>query len=165
MGLDNIVVVETPDAILVADKRQTQDVKQIVAKLRQSGHTLTQTHRKTHRPWGWYDVIDQGDRFQVKRIVVHPGASLGLQTHQHCAEHWVVVKGEAEVTHGERNFSLKENESTYIPSGHKYRLRNVGAQPLEIIEVQSGSYPGEDDIVRFDDIYGRVNASPRGDCG
>ena len=156
VGLDNIVVVETPDAILVADKRQTQDVKQIVAKLRQSGHTLTQTHRKTHRPWGWYDAIDQGERFQVKRIVVHPGASLSLQMHHHRAEHWIVVRGTAQVTNGDRVFLLGENESTYIPLGHVHRLANPGKVPLEIIEVQSGSYLGEDDIVRFEDTYGRV---------
>lgn len=159
VGLDNIVVVETPDAILVADKRQTQDVKQIVAKLRESGHTLTQAHRKTHRPWGWYDSIDNGERFQVKRIVVNPGASLSLQMHHHRAEHWVVVKGTAKVTNGERSFLLGENESTFIPLGHVHRLSNPGQLPLEIIEVQSGSYLGEDDIVRFEDTYGRAAAA------
>lgn len=160
VGLDNIVVVETADAILVADKRQTQDVKQIVAKLREAGHTLTQTHRKVHRPWGWYDSIDSGERFQVKRIVVNPGASLSLQMHYHRAEHWVVVKGTAEVTNGERTLLLGENESTFIPLGHIHRLSNPGKVPLEIIEVQSGSYLGEDDIVRFEDTYGRVAATP-----
>lgn len=159
VGLRDLVVVETADAVLVADKRCTQEVKSLVNRLSQAGHEITNQHRKVHRPWGWYDLIDSGERFQVKRIVVNPGASLSLQMHQHRAEHWVVVKGEAEVTHGERNFSLKENESTYIPPGHKHRLRNRGAQPLEIIEVQSGSYLGEDDIVRFDDAYGRIDAS------
>lgn len=159
VGLRDLVVVETADAVLVADKRCTQEVKSLVNRLSQAGHRITNQHRKVHRPWGWYDLIDSGERFQVKRIVVNPGASLSLQMHQHRAEHWVVVKGEAEVTHGERNFSLKENESTYIPPGHKHRLRNRGAQPLEIIEVQSGSYLGEDDIVRFDDAYGRIDAS------
>lgn len=158
VGLHDLVVVETSDAVLVADKRCTQDVKTLVNRLREGGHRITNQHRKVHRPWGWYDLIDSGERFQVKRIVVNPGASLSLQMHRHRAEHWVVVKGEAEVTHGERNFSLKENESTYIPPGHKHRLRNMGVEPLEIIEVQSGSYLGEDDIVRFDDAYGRVDA-------
>ena len=164
VGLRDLVVVETADAVLVADKRCTQEVKTLVNRLSEGGHRITNQHRKVHRPWGWYDLIDSGERFQVKRIVVNPGASLSLQMHQHRAEHWVVVKGEAEVTHGERNFSLKENESTYIPPGHKHRLRNGGAQPLEIIEVQSGSYLGEDDIVRFDDSYGRAKppVSPHG---
>ena len=160
VGLDSIVVVETPDAILVADKRQTQEVKQIVAKLREAGHALTQTHRKTHRPWGWYDSIDSGERFQVKRIVVNPGASLSLQMHHHRAEHWVVVKGTAEVTNGDKVFLLGENESTYIPLGHVHRLTNPGKVPLEIIEVQSGSYLDEDDIVRFEDTYGRAATAP-----
>ena len=159
VGLDNIVVVETADAILVADKRRTQDVKHVVAKLKAQGHLLTHTHRKTHRPWGWYDSIDSGDRFQVKRIVVHPGASLSLQMHHHRAEHWIVVQGTAEVTNGDRTFLLGENESTYIPLGHVHRLTNPGKLPLEIIEVQSGSYLGEDDIVRFEDSYGRVSAA------
>lgn len=156
VGLHDLIVVETADAVLVADKRCTQEVKTLVNRLSEGGHRITNQHRKVHRPWGWYDLIDSGERFQVKRIVVNPGASLSLQMHQHRAEHWVVVKGEAEVTHGESIFSLKENESTYIPPGHKHRLRNATAQPLEIIEVQSGSYLGEDDIVRFDDAYGRA---------
>lgn len=155
VGLEHVVVIETPDAVLVADKRQTQDVKQIVAMLRQNGHALAQNHRKMHRPWGWYDAIDSGDRFQVKRIVVNPGASLSLQKHHHRAEHWVVVKGTAEVTKGDEVFLLGENESTFIPLGHVHRLSNPGKVPLEIIEVQSGSYLGEDDIVRLQDTYGR----------
>lgn len=156
VGLHDLIVVETPDAVLVADKRCTQDVKQVVARLVHSGHPLAQQHRKVHRPWGWYDRIDSGERFQVKRIVVNPGASLSLQMHQHRAEHWVVVKGVAEVTHGEHCFRLQENESTYIPPGHVHRLHNPGVAPLEIIEVQSGCYLGEDDIVRLDDAYGRA---------
>ena len=160
VGLHNIVVIETPDAVLVADKSQTQSVKHIVAQLKAQGHALANTHRKIHRPWGWYDSIDGGERFQVKRIVVNPGASLSLQMHHHRAEHWVVVKGTAEVTNGERTFLLGGNESTFIPLGHIHRLSNPGKLPLEIIEVQSGSYLGEDDIVRFEDTYGRVAAAP-----
>ena len=159
VGLHNIVVIETPDAVLVADKSQTQSVKHIVAQLKAQGHALANTHRKIHRPWGWYDSIDGGERFQVKRIVVNPGASLSLQMHHHRAEHWVVVKGTAEVTNGERTFLLGENESTFIPLGHIHRLSNPGKLPLEIIEVQSGSYLGEDDIVRFEDTYGRAQGA------
>ena len=159
VGLHNLVVVETADAVLVVDKAQTQSVKHIVAHLKAQGHTLTNTHRKVHRPWGWYDSIDQGERFQVKRIVVNPGATLSLQMHHHRAEHWVVVSGTAEVTNGDKVFLLGENESTYIPLGHTHRLSNPGKVPLEIIEVQSGSYLGEDDIVRFEDTYGRVPVS------
>ena len=159
VGLHNIVVIETPDAVLVADKSQTQSVKHIVAQLKAQGHALANTHRKIHRPWGWYDSIDGGERFQVKRIVVNPGASLSLQMHHHRAEHWVVVKGTAEVTNGERTFLLGENESTFIPLGHVHRLSNPGKLPLEIIEVQSGSYLGEDDIVRFEDTYGRAQGA------
>ncbi len=156
VGLNHIVVVETPDAVLVADKRQTQNVKHIVAQLKAQGHQLANSHRKVHRPWGWYDSIDSGERFQVKRIVVNPGASLSLQMHHHRAEHWVVVKGTAQVTNGDKTFLLGENESTFIPLGHVHRLANPGKLPLEIIEVQSGSYLGEDDIVRFEDTYGRA---------
>ncbi|EHL22121.1 mannose-1-phosphate guanylyltransferase/mannose-6-phosphate isomerase [Acidovorax sp. NO-1] len=156
VGLQNLIVVETPDAVLVVDKRFTQEVKQVVANLARDGDALAHTHRKVHRPWGWYDSIDRGERFQVKRIVVNPGASLSLQMHNHRAEHWVVVKGIAEVTHGERCFCLHENESTFIPVGHPHRLRNPGTEPLEIIEIQSGAYLGEDDIVRLEDAYGRT---------
>ena len=159
VGLSDVVVVQTPDAVLVADKRRTQDVKKVVQALQalpQHRRTLAQAHRKVHRPWGWYDSIDAGERFQVKRIVVHPGASLSLQMHHHRAEHWVVVKGTAEVTNGERTFLLGENESTFIPLGHVHRLRTPGKLPLEIIEVQSGSYLGEDDIMRYEDSYGRT---------
>ena len=162
VGLNNIVVVETPDAVLVADKGRTQDVKRIVTRLKGEGRTLANTHRKVHRPWGWYDSIDAGDRFQVKRIVVKPGASLSLQMHHHRAEHWIVVRGTAEVTNGDQVLLLSENESTYIPLGHVHRLANPGKVPLEIIEVQSGSYLGEDDIVRFEDTYGRAPTVAQG---
>ncbi len=156
VGLDHIVVVETPDAVLVADKRRTQDVKHIVARLKQDGHAQAHDHRKVHRPWGWYDAIDSGERFQVKRIVVNPGARLSMQMHFHRAEHWVVVRGTAEITNGDETYLLAQNESTFIPVGRRHRLANPGKTPLEIIEVQSGDYLGEDDIVRFDDIYGRA---------
>lgn len=159
VGLDNVVIVQTPDAILVADKRKTQDVKKVVNELKAKKRALASTHRKVHRPWGWYDSIDSGERFQVKRIVVYPGAQLSLQMHHHRAEHWIVVKGTAQVTNGEKVFLLGENESTFIPLGHIHRLANPGKMPLEIIEVQSGSYLGEDDIVRFEDTYGRVSTS------
>lgn len=156
-GLSNVGVVETADAVLVVDLRQTQDVKQIVHQLKTDGHQLAFTHRKVPRPWGWYDSLDSGERFQVKRIQVAPGASLSLQLHHHRAEHWIVVKGIAEVINGEQVFTLRENESTYIPVGQKHRLSNHGTEPLEIIEVQSGSYLGEDDIVRFEDTFGRAD--------
>ncbi|CAM8356608.1 mannose-1-phosphate guanylyltransferase/mannose-6-phosphate isomerase [Candidatus Methylopumilus planktonicus] len=156
VGVSNLIVVETADAILVADKGQSQHVKKIVSQLvtlKRSEHILP---RKVHRPWGWYDSIDEGARFKVKRIQVKPGASLSLQSHQQRAEHWVVVKGTAEVICGDKAITLTENQSTYIPLGELHRLRNPGAIPLEIIEVQSGSYLGEDDIERFDDSYGRL---------
>jgi mannose-1-phosphate guanylyltransferase / mannose-6-phosphate isomerase len=156
VGVENLVVVETADAVLVADRARSQDVKAIVAALEQQGRAEKTLHRKVHRPWGWYDGIDAGPRFQVKRIMVKPGASLSLQMHHHRAEHWVVVSGTAEIVNGERMFLLSENESTYIPIGQKHRLTNPGKVPLEMIEVQSGSYLGEDDIVRFGDTYGRT---------
>jgi len=155
VGMDNVVVVETPDAVLVADRSRSQDVKQIVAQLDRAGRSEQTLHRQVHRPWGWYDSIDAGARFQVKRIMVKPGASLSLQMHHHRAEHWIVVSGTAEVTCGDRKLLLTENQSTYIPLGETHRLANPGKVPLEIIEVQSGSYLGEDDIVRFEDTYGR----------
>jgi mannose-1-phosphate guanylyltransferase/mannose-6-phosphate isomerase len=155
VGLENVVVVETPDAVLVADRDRSQDVKHIVGQLQSSGRTEHTSHRQVHRPWGWYDSIDQGPRFQVKRILVKPGASLSLQKHHHRAEHWIVVSGTAEVTCGDRKLLLTENQSTYIPLGEVHRLANPGKVPLEIIEVQSGSYLGEDDIVRLEDTYGR----------
>lgn len=156
VGLDNVVVVETPDAVLVVDRARSQDVKDIVGRLKDAGRTEQTLHRQVHRPWGWYDSIDSGARFQVKRILVKPGASLSLQMHHHRAEHWIVVSGTAEVTNGDQVIMLTENQSTYIPLGTTHRLRNPGKVPLEIIEVQSGSYLGEDDIVRFEDTYGRV---------
>ena len=156
VGLDNIVVVETPDAVLVADRSRSQDVKAIVGQLQGAGRSEQTLHRQVHRPWGWYDSIDSGARFQVKRIMVKPGASLSLQMHHHRAEHWIVVSGTAEVTNGDQVILLTENQSTYIPLGTTHRLANPGKVPLEIIEVQSGSYLGEDDIVRFEDTYGRV---------
>lgn len=158
LGLSDLVVVETPDAVLVADKSRTQQIRALVARLKAEGRPHAENHRKVHRPWGYYDSIDAGDRFQVKRIVVRPGASLSLQMHHHRAEHWVVVRGTARVTVGENAIILAENQSTYIPLGVRHRLENPGKVDLEIIEVQSGSYLGEDDIVRFDDVYGRGRA-------
>jgi mannose-1-phosphate guanylyltransferase/mannose-6-phosphate isomerase len=156
VGLDDIVVVETPDAVMVARRDKSQDVKKIVAQLGAEQRGEQALHRKVHRPWGWYDSIDNGPRHQVKRIGVKPGASLSLQMHHHRAEHWIVVTGTAEVTVDDKVLLLTENQSVYIPLGATHRLRNPGKLPLEIIEVQSGSYLGEDDIVRFEDTYGRV---------
>jgi len=155
VGLSDVIVVETPDAVLVADRSRSQDVKNIVARLHAEKRGEQTLHRKVHRPWGWYDSIDSGERFQVKRIMVKPGASLSLQMHHHRAEHWIVVTGTAEITNGDKVLLLSENQSTYIPLGQTHRLRNPGKVDLEIIEVQSGSYLGEDDIVRFEDTYGR----------
>ena len=155
VGVSDLIVVETSDAVLVVHKDQTQNVKKIVDQLKQAGRTEGQIHRKVFRPWGSYDGVDAGDRFQVKRIIVNPGATLSLQMHHHRAEHWIVVGGTARVTKGEESFLLSENESTYIPLGTTHRLENPGRVPLEMIEVQSGSYLGEDDIVRFQDVYGR----------
>ena len=155
VGVENLVIIETPDAVLVADKSRSQDVKEIVNALNKQMRKEHTLHRKVHRPWGWYDSIDDGYRFKVKRIQVKPKASLSLQKHHHRAEHWVVVKGTAEITNGDKTILLGENQSTYIPLGETHRLANPGTIPLEIIEVQSGSYLGEDDIVRFEDEYGR----------
>jgi len=155
VGLDDVVVVETPDAVLVTSREKSQDVKAIVNRLGREQRGEQVLHRKVHRPWGWYDSIDSGPRHQVKRILVKPGASLSLQMHHHRAEHWIVVSGTAEVTNGDKVIMLTENQSTYIPLGQTHRLANPGKLPLEIIEVQSGSYLGEDDIVRFEDTYGR----------
>ena len=155
VGLDDVVVVETPDAVLVARRERSQDVKLVVNQLNAEQRDEQTLHRKVHRPWGWYDSIDNGPRHQVKRIMVKPGASLSLQMHHHRAEHWIVVSGTAEVTNGDKVILLAENQSTYIPLGQTHRLANPGKVPLEIIEVQSGSYLGEDDIVRFEDTYGR----------
>ena len=155
VGLDDVVVVETPDAVLIASRARSQDVKLIVNQLNAEQRDEQTLHHKVHRPWGWYDSIDNGPRHQVKRIMVKPGASLSLQMHHHRAEHWIVVSGTAEVTNGDKVILLAENQSTYIPLGQTHRLANPGKVPLEIIEVQSGSYLGEDDIVRFEDTYGR----------
>lgn len=155
VGVSNLVVVETDDAVLVAHHDATQDVKKIVDRLKADKRAVAQWHRKVYRPWGWYDGVDSGERFQVKRIGVKPGAALSLQMHHHRAEHWIVVSGTARVTKGDEVFLVTENQSTYIPLGVKHRLENPGIVPLEMIEVQSGSYLGEDDIVRFEDTYGR----------
>jgi mannose-1-phosphate guanylyltransferase/mannose-6-phosphate isomerase len=155
VGVENLIIVETADAVLVADRRNSQDVKNIVGQLESQKREEKNLHRKVSRPWGWYDSVDEGERFKVKRIQVKPGASLSLQMHHHRAEHWIVVKGTAEITNGDKTLILTENQSTYIPQGQTHRLANPGKTPLEIIEVQSGSYLGEDDIVRFEDTYGR----------
>lgn len=157
VGVTNIAVIETADAVLVADRSHVQEVRSVVGRITAQHSPEAESHRKVYRPWGSYDSIDKGSRFQVKRIIVRPGARLSLQLHHHRAEHWTVVSGTAIVTRGEESFMLGENESTYIPLGVKHRLENPGKVPLEIIEVQSGSYLGEDDIVRFDDTYGRVS--------
>ena len=157
VGVNNLVIIETADAVLVADRSQSQDVKRLFAALQQQSREELTLHRKESRPWGWYDSIDEGTRFKVKRIQIDPGASLGLQRHQRRAEHWVVVTGTAEVICGDKTITLKENQSTYIPLGKVHRLSNPGTIHLEIIEVQSGCYLGEDDIERFEDTYGRFN--------
>ncbi|WP_345813030.1 sugar phosphate nucleotidyltransferase [Paraburkholderia sp. PREW-6R] len=157
VGTTNVVVVETADAVLVVDRSHVQDVKGLVSRIKAQRAPEADAHRKVRRPWGFYDSIDHGERFQVKRIVVTPGAQLSLQLHHHRAEHWIVVRGTALVTRGDEQFLLSENESTYIPLGTRHRLENPGKVPLEIIEIQSGAYLGEDDIVRFDDNYGRCS--------
>jgi mannose-1-phosphate guanylyltransferase/mannose-6-phosphate isomerase len=157
VGVSDLVVIETADAVLVASKSRSQDVKHIVNQLNEEKRDEQILHRKVHRPWGWYDSIDEGGRFKVKRIQVKPKASLSLQKHHHRAEHWIVVTGTAEITNGEKVLTLTENQSTFIPLGEVHRLANPGNIPLEIIEVQSGSYLGEDDIVRFEDTYGRAS--------
>ena len=156
VGLEDCIVIETSDAVMVASRGRVQDVKRLVDRMKKSGRTETSLHRKVVRPWGSYDSVDQGERFQVKRIVVNPGAQLSLQMHHHRAEHWIVVQGTAKVTRGAESFLLGENQSTYIPMGTTHRLENPGKLPLHLIEVQSGSYLGEDDIVRFEDTYGRA---------
>ena len=155
LGVEDLVIVDTPDATLVARKDRVQDVKLLVDRMKADGRTEHLVHRKVYRPWGSYDSLAVGARFQVKRIVVNPGAALSLQRHAHRAEHWIVVHGRAEVTCGERVFELRENESTFIPQGSVHRLRNTTAEPVELIEVQSGGYLGEDDIERLEDVYGR----------
>jgi mannose-1-phosphate guanylyltransferase/mannose-6-phosphate isomerase len=155
LGTQDLLIVDTADVVLVANRSYAEEVKEVVAKLDEFRRTETITHRKVARPWGWYDSIDLGERFQVKKITVKPGSALSLQMHHHRAEHWIVVRGTAEVTRGTDTFLLTENQSTYIPLGESHRLRNPGKVELELIEVQSGSYLGEDDIVRFEDTYGR----------
>jgi mannose-1-phosphate guanylyltransferase/mannose-6-phosphate isomerase len=155
VGLRDHIVVETKDAVLVAPKDRVQEVKQVVERIKREGRSEHQLHREVHRPWGSYDSIENGPRFQVKRLSVKPGASMSLQLHHHRAEHWIVVAGTARITRGDEVFMLEENQSTYIPLGVKHRIENPGKIPLHIIEIQSGSYLGEDDIVRFEDVYGR----------
>jgi len=157
--VSDIVVVETSDAVMVASLEAAQDVKKVVKQLQQAGRTEATSHRKIYRPWGNYDCIDKGHRYQVKRIVVKPGETLSTQQHHHRAEHWIVVKGTANVTLDDKQFLLTENQSTYIPIGTVHALANPGKILLEMIEVQSGSYLGEDDIVRLLDAYGRVTSA------
>ncbi|WP_301596792.1 mannose-1-phosphate guanylyltransferase/mannose-6-phosphate isomerase [Pseudomonas nitroreducens] len=157
VGVQDLVVVDTPDALLIAHKDHTQDVKQIVAQLKRNGHCTRLLHRTVHRPWGTYTTLEEGHRFKIKRIVVKPGASLSLQLHHHRSEHWIVVTGMAKVVNGEKTMLLNSNESTFIPAGHQHRLENPGVIDLVLIEVQSGDYLGEDDIVRLSDKYGRVD--------
>jgi mannose-1-phosphate guanylyltransferase/mannose-6-phosphate isomerase len=155
VGVEDLVVVATKDAVLVSHKGATQDVRKIVDRLEQDGRELHITHRKVFRPWGAYESLDSGENFQVKRITVNPGAKLSLQMHHKRAEHWVVVSGMARVTCDDKVFTLGENQSTFIPLGARHRLENIGTELLQLIEVQSGTYLGEDDIVRFEDSYGR----------
>jgi mannose-1-phosphate guanylyltransferase/mannose-6-phosphate isomerase len=161
VGVENIIVIETADAVLVASRDKAQNVKAIVSRLKAAKRDEYKTHRLVYRPWGSYEGIDAGSRFQVKRLTVKPGAQLSLQMHHHRAEHWVVVRGTARVTCGDQVFNLHENESTYIPMGERHRLENPGTIPLEVIEIQSGSYLGEDDIVRYEDVYDRVQEIKR----
>ncbi len=155
VGVHDLVIVDTPDALLVADRNRVQDVKRIVDQLRASDHDAHKLHRTVHRPWGTYTTLEEGEHFKIKRLVVTPGHSLSLQMHHHRSEHWVVVSGMASIVNGDRNISLGPNQSTYIPAGCQHRLANPGKLPLVLIEVQSGEYLGEDDIVRFEDVYGR----------
>jgi mannose-1-phosphate guanylyltransferase len=157
VGTENLIVIDTPDALMIANRDHAQDVKHIVAMLKQSDHHLHQLHRTVHRPWGTYTTLENGERFKIKRIVVKPKASLSLQLHHHRSEHWIVVSGMAMVVNDEQELMLNTNESTFIRAGHKHRLSNPGVIDLVLIEVQSGDYVGEDDIVRLEDIYGRAN--------
>jgi mannose-1-phosphate guanylyltransferase len=161
VGVDNLIVVDTPDALLVAERSRAQDVRHVFARLKEMGHEAHKLHRTVHRPWGTYTVLEEGPGFKIKRIEVKPGASLSLQMHHKRSEHWIVVSGTASVVNGERELSIRMNESTFIPAGNKHRLSNAEKDPLVIIEVQSGAYLGEDDIVRFDDQYGRARAAAR----
>jgi mannose-1-phosphate guanylyltransferase len=155
VGLNHLVVVDTPDALLIADKSKAQDVKKVYARLKLANHAAHRLHRTVHRPWGTYTVLEEAAQFKLKRIVVKPGASLSLQMHRYRSEHWVVLSGTAKVVNGEKTLLVHPNESTFIPAGHKHRLENPGKEDLAIIEVQVGEYVGEDDIVRFEDVYGR----------
>ena len=155
-SLDNIVVVQTADATLVCDRSRTEEIKSLVAKVKAHNVELTETHLTVHRPWGTYTVLEEAANFKIKRIVVNPGAKLSMQMHKHRSEHWVVVSGVATITNNDVELTLKENESAYIPKTRKHRLENRSEKPLAIIEVQCGDYVGEDDIVRFDDQYGRI---------
>jgi mannose-1-phosphate guanylyltransferase/mannose-6-phosphate isomerase len=155
LGVEDLIIVDSDDALLVAGRSRSQDVREVVEDLKRANRSEHLSHTRVYRPWGYYEQVDSGERFQVKRLMVKPGAALSLQLHRKRAEHWVVVSGRARVTHGEDTFYLEENQSTYIPVGTKHRLENPGKEPLLIIEVQSGSYLGEDDIERFDDRYGR----------
>jgi mannose-1-phosphate guanylyltransferase len=159
VGVSNLLIIDTPDALLIANRDRAQDVKHIYAALKAQGHEAYKLHRTVHRPWGTYTVLEEGSRFKIKRIEVKPGASLSLQMHHHRSEHWIAVSGMAKVVNGEREFFVSTNESTYIPAGHKHRLENPGVVNLVMIEVQSGEYLGEDDIKRFDDVYGRVTTA------
>jgi len=159
VGVNNLVIIDTPDALLVADRSRSQDVKHIYAKLKADGHNAHKIHRTVHRPWGTYTVLEDGNNYKMKRIEVKPGASLSLQMHHHRSEHWIVVEGRANVINGDTNLVLNANESTYIPAGNKHRLQNTTNADLVLIEVQCGTYLGEDDIVRFDDIYGRADSA------
>ncbi|MBZ0097395.1 MAG: mannose-1-phosphate guanylyltransferase/mannose-6-phosphate isomerase, partial [Sulfuricella sp.] len=156
VGLEHLIIVDTPDALLVANRDRVQDVKKVVEQLKLQAHESYKLHRTVSRPWGTYTVLEDGPRFKIKRIVVKPGASLSLQMHHHRSEHWIVVCGMARVVNGEREIFVNTNESTFIPAGHKHRLENPGILDLVMIEVQSGEYLGEDDIVRFEDVYGRI---------
>ncbi|MNN38238.1 Alginate biosynthesis protein AlgA [compost metagenome] len=156
VGVQDLIVVDTPDALLIAHREHAQDIKHIVGQLKQSGHEAYLTHRTVHRPWGTYTTLEEGERFKIKRIVVKPGASLSLQMHHHRSEHWIVVSGVALIINGNAELTLNSNESTFIAAGHKHRLANPGVIDLVLIEVQSGDYLGEDDIRRFDDRYGRA---------
>ena len=163
VGVDNLVVIDTPDALLIADGSRTQDVKLLAQQLKRQGHDAFRLHRTVTRPWGTYTILEEGKRFKIKRIVVKPGGTLSLQMHHHRSEHWIVVSGMARVTNGDNEFLLDTNESTFIKQGHVHRLVNSGVIDLVMIEVQSGEYLGEDDIVRFTDIYGRAPAAVESD--
>jgi mannose-1-phosphate guanylyltransferase/mannose-6-phosphate isomerase len=156
VGVEGLVIVDTPDALLVADRERVQDVRQVVQRLKLANHAAHLLHRTVHRPWGTYTVLEEGPGYKIKRIVVKPGGALSMQMHNHRSEHWVVISGVAHVVNGERELTVRPNESTFIPVGSRHRLSNPGSEEVVIIEVQAGGYLGEDDIVRFDDVYGRA---------